>query len=56
MSSGCPAILKLSELVPNFSQLLSELIPKYLDQRAYIVVQGGIPETTRLLELRWAHS
>ncbi|TDL15121.1 aldehyde dehydrogenase [Rickenella mellea] len=55
ISAGCPAAIKPSELVPNFSQLLAELIPKYLDQSAYRVVNGGAAEATKLLQLRWAH-
>lgn len=56
ISAGCPALIKPSELVPRVSALLATLIHRYLDPRAYIVVQGSVPETTRLLQLRWAHS
>jgi aldehyde dehydrogenase (NAD+) len=41
--------------VPTVCALLADLLPKYLDARAYAVVQGAPPETTRLLELRWDH-
>ena len=56
ISSGNPAACKPSELTPHLAQLLAELFPKYLDPEAYIVVNGAVPETTKLLELKWAHS
>ena len=31
------------------------LVPQYLDERAVAVVEGGVPETTGLLEQRWDH-
>ncbi len=34
---------------------MAELVPKYLDTDAYAVVNGGVPETTALLNLRWDH-
>ncbi|KAA1467037.1 aldehyde dehydrogenase [Dentipellis sp. KUC8613] len=55
IAAGCPAVIKPSEISANYAQLLSELLPKYLDQSAYRVVNGGVEETTRLLELKWAH-
>lgn len=56
ISAGCPAVVKPSEFAPAYSQLIADLVAKYLDPNAYVVVNGGIPETTKLLELRWAHS
>ncbi|KAG2029695.1 hypothetical protein BDR03DRAFT_812242, partial [Suillus americanus] len=47
--------LKLSELLATFSQLLEEIVPKYLDPNAYRVVNGPVLETTKLLELQWDH-
>ncbi|KAG2105497.1 aldehyde dehydrogenase [Suillus discolor] len=55
IAAGCTVVLKPSELVPTFSQLLEEIVPKYLDPNAYRVVNGAIPETTKLLELQWDH-
>jgi aldehyde dehydrogenase (NAD+) len=55
IAAGCTAVMKPSEAVPTTSALLADLIPKYLDSRAYAVVQGAVPETKRLLELRWDH-
>ncbi|KAF6765639.1 Aldehyde/histidinol dehydrogenase [Ephemerocybe angulata] len=55
IAAGCPALIKPSEVVPTFSALLAELVPKYLDPAAYRVALGGVPEITRILELKWAH-
>ncbi|KAG1807970.1 aldehyde dehydrogenase [Suillus subaureus] len=55
IAAGCTAVLKPSELLPTFSQLLEEIVPKYLDPNAYRVVNGAVPETTELLELQWDH-
>ncbi|CDO71161.1 hypothetical protein BN946_scf184845.g31 [Trametes cinnabarina] len=55
IAAGCPAVLKPSELVPTFTQLLADLFPRYLDPDAYAVVKGGVPETTHALDLRWDH-
>lgn len=56
IAAGCPAAVKPSELAPNYSKLLAELVPNYLDPAAYVVVNGAVAETTKVLELKWAHS
>ena len=55
IAAGCCAVLKPSELAPHFSTLIADLVPKYLDSSAYRVVNGAIPETTKLLEFQWDH-
>ncbi|RDB17524.1 Aldehyde dehydrogenase family 3 member B1 [Hypsizygus marmoreus] len=55
ISAGCCAVIKLSEVSANFGALLAKLLPKYLDQSAYRVVLGAVPEITKLLELQWDH-
>ncbi|KAI0667920.1 aldehyde dehydrogenase [Trametes maxima] len=55
IAAGDAAVLKPSEQTPATSQLLGELIPKYLDPELYHLVNGGVPETTKLLELKWDH-
>ncbi|KAG2065876.1 aldehyde dehydrogenase [Suillus decipiens] len=55
IAAGCTAVLKPSELAPTFSQLLEEIVPKYLDPNTYRVVNGAVPETSKLLELQWDH-
>lgn len=55
ISAGCCAVIKVSEIAPNYGELLARLLPRYLDQSAYRVVLGGIPEVTKLLELQCAN-
>ncbi|MGB0515275.1 MAG: aldehyde dehydrogenase family protein, partial [Wenzhouxiangellaceae bacterium] len=55
IAAGNCAVLKPSEVTSNASSLMAELIPKYLDNDAFAVVQGAVPETTALLKLRWDH-
>ncbi|KAA1471289.1 aldehyde dehydrogenase [Dentipellis sp. KUC8613] len=55
IAAGCSVVLKPSELTPHFAALVGELIPKYLDPTLYAVVNGGIPQVTRALELPWDH-
>ncbi|KAF8609342.1 NAD-dependent aldehyde dehydrogenase [Ceratobasidium sp. AG-I] len=55
VAAGCAVVLKPSELTPASSTLLASLIAKYLDPEIVTVVNGAIPETTRLLDLPWAH-
>ncbi|KAG5636061.1 hypothetical protein H0H81_009232 [Sphagnurus paluster] len=55
ISAGCCAVIKPSEIAANYAALLARLLPQYLDQSAYQVVLGGVPEITKLLELKWDH-
>ncbi|KAI0319244.1 NAD-aldehyde dehydrogenase [Amylostereum chailletii] len=55
IAAGNACVIKPSELCPAFSALLAELVPQYLDNDLYRVVNGAIPETTKLLELQWDH-
>lgn len=55
IGAGNAAIVKPSELAPNTSKVLADLIPKYLDNDAIRIVEGGVPETTELLEQRFDH-
>lgn len=41
-------LLKPSELSPAFSALVAELVPLYLDPHVVRVVNGAIPETTKV--------
>ena len=53
IAAGNTVVIKPSELTPAVSALLARLIPQYLDQQAFAVVEGAIPETTALLRERW---
>ncbi|KAK7436759.1 Hexadecenal dehydrogenase [Stygiomarasmius scandens] len=55
IAAGCCCVLKLSEISHHYAEVVADLVPKYLDPRAYRVVLGGVPEVTRLLELKWNH-
>ncbi len=53
IAAGNAAVIKPSELAPQSAQLLQDGVAKYLDNDAFAVVQGGIPETTELLDQKW---
>mmetsp|Transcript_1090 Transcript_1090/g.1767 ORF Transcript_1090/g.1767 Transcript_1090/m.1767 type:complete len:520 (+) Transcript_1090:176-1735(+) len=53
--AGNCCVLKPSEVAPASAELLEELINKYLDTDSVKVIQGAVPETTALLNLRWDH-
>ncbi|RSX54382.1 aldehyde dehydrogenase [Bifidobacterium goeldii] len=55
IAAGNCVCLKPSELSPHTSAVLAKLIPEYLDERAFAVVQGGPKETTELLEQPFNH-
>ncbi|EEB95180.1 hypothetical protein MPER_05893, partial [Moniliophthora perniciosa FA553] len=55
LAAGNAVVIKPSESTPATSALLAELIHQYLDTSLVRVVNGAIPETTRLLELPWGH-
>ena len=56
IAGGNAAVIKPSELAPTVSSLIAELLPKYLDNDLFHVVNGDIPVNTRALELKWDHS
>ncbi|PVZ96282.1 aldehyde dehydrogenase family protein [Amnibacterium flavum] len=53
LAAGDTVVLKPSEIAPATSAVLADLLPRYLDSRAVAVVEGGVPETTALLEQRF---
>ncbi|KAJ7137785.1 aldehyde dehydrogenase [Mycena epipterygia] len=55
IAAGNAIVLKPSESAPVFASLFTELIAKYLDPALIRVVNGAIPETTKLLDLPWDH-
>ncbi|KAF8069067.1 NAD-aldehyde dehydrogenase [Lyophyllum atratum] len=56
LAAGNAVVLKPSESTPAMSSLLAELVPKYLDGDLVRVVNGAVPESTKLLSLPWDHS
>lgn len=55
LAAGNAVVLKPSEVAPATSRALAQLVPVYLDPTAFRVVEGGVPETTALLEQRFDH-
>jgi acyl-CoA reductase-like NAD-dependent aldehyde dehydrogenase len=53
IAAGNTAVIKPSEIGEATAAQHAEMIPKYLDPEAVAVVEGGIPETTALLEQKW---
>jgi aldehyde dehydrogenase (NAD+) len=55
LAAGNCVLVKPSEVAARTSALLAELLPKYLDKDAVRVVEGGVPETTEVLQQRFDH-
>lgn len=53
IAAGCTAVLKPSELTVYTAEAIERAVAKHLDTDAFTVIQGGIPETTELLEQRF---
>ena len=55
VAAGNCAIMKPSEITAHTSAALARILPRYLDPEAFAVVEGGVPETTELLEQAFDH-
>lgn len=55
IAAGNGVVMKPSEVSAATSRLLAELCSRYLDTDAVALVEGGVPETTTLLEQKWDH-
>jgi aldehyde dehydrogenase (NAD+) len=55
LAAGNAAVIKPSEVAAHTSHALARLVPRFLDAEAVAVIEGGIPETTALLDERWDH-
>ncbi|WFD43121.1 hypothetical protein MPSI1_001774 [Malassezia psittaci] len=55
IAAGNTAILKPSELAPHSAQLIADLWPEYMDPETSRIVNGGIDESSALLEQRFEH-
>ncbi|XP_047046611.1 aldehyde dehydrogenase family 3 member H1-like [Lolium rigidum] len=53
IAAGNAVVLKPSEIAPATSSLFAKLLPEYVDGSCIKVVEGGINETTSLLEQKW---
>jgi aldehyde dehydrogenase (NAD+) len=55
VAAGNAAVLKPSEVTAHTSAAIAELLPRYVDGDAIAVVEGGVEETTALLDERFDH-
>ncbi|WYZ41878.1 hypothetical protein EsH8_V_000773 [Colletotrichum jinshuiense] len=53
IAAGCTAVLKPSESAPATAMVLTKLFEVALDPKAYTVVNGAVPETQALLDVKW---
>lgn len=53
IAAGCTAMLKPSESAPNAAAIVQKICESALDPSCYAIVQGGIPESTLLLNEKW---
>jgi acyl-CoA reductase-like NAD-dependent aldehyde dehydrogenase len=53
LAAGNTAVIKPSEMCVATSALIAELVPRYMDTNAVVVVEGAVPETTALLDQHW---
>ncbi|XP_057795731.1 aldehyde dehydrogenase family 3 member H1 isoform X3 [Salvia miltiorrhiza] len=53
ISAGNAVVLKPSEVAPATSSVISKLLGQYMDVSAVKVIEGGIHETSALLEQKW---
>ena len=55
IAAGNCVVIKPSELAPKTSNIISKLIPKYLDSECVKVIEGAAEETSALLDLKFDH-
>lgn len=55
LASGNAVVLKPSEVSPHVSALLGRLVPAYFTTDAVQIIEGGVEETTALLDERFDH-
>ncbi|CAO1636635.1 unnamed protein product [Sympodiomycopsis kandeliae] len=55
IAAGNTVVLKPSEVSAHSAKLISDLWPKYMDAETTRIVNGGIPQSTALLDCRWEH-
>ncbi|KAK4142091.1 beta-apo-4'-carotenal oxygenase [Dichotomopilus funicola] len=53
IAAGCTAVLKPSELTPKCAMVMKTFLAERLDNSAFAVVNGAIPETNALMNEKW---
>jgi aldehyde dehydrogenase (NAD+) len=55
IAAGDCAVIKPSEIAPQTSRMLADLLPKYLDNDAYVVIEGDAAVTAELIDQGFDH-
>jgi aldehyde dehydrogenase (NAD+) len=55
IAAGNCAVMKPSEVTSHTSAAIARILPRYLDNDAFAVVEGGVAETTELLSHAYDH-
>ncbi|MEY3806715.1 MAG: hypothetical protein RIR69_1527 [Actinomycetota bacterium] len=55
IAAGNAVVMKPSEVSSATSKVLAELTPKYMDSSAIALIEGGVSETTELLDQHFDH-
>ena len=55
IAAGNAVVMKPSEVSAATAAVLGRLVPQYMDTSAVAIVEGGVPETTELLEQHFDH-
>jgi aldehyde dehydrogenase (NAD+) len=55
VAAGNCAVMKPSEVTAHTSDAIARIVPRYLDNDAFAIIEGGVPETTELLEQAFDH-
>ncbi|KAJ3151398.1 Aldehyde dehydrogenase, dimeric NADP-preferring [Geranomyces michiganensis] len=55
IAAGNAVVIKPSEVATHAAAAMAHFLPQYLDPVLFPVIQGGVPETTALLKLRFDH-
>ena len=53
IAAGCTGVLKPSEVSPATAMVLKKIVEESLDPSAFVVLNGGVQETTALLDEKW---
>lgn len=53
IAAGCTAVLKPSEVSPASAMVMKRIVESSLDPNAYAAANGGVPETSALLDEKW---
>ncbi|KAI8801250.1 aldehyde dehydrogenase type III-PG [Cladochytrium replicatum] len=55
IAAGCCVVLKPSEVASHSAHFIAQVLNNYVDSRMLRVINGAVPQTTRLLECKFDH-